>query len=163
VRKIPRDAARDKGLKTFFNGVPCPKGHIGPRRVHRGDCLECATIAIRNWGVNNRARKLAVQAKYHTDNATYIKEWHADYRKELRLGAITAYGLVCACCDEPRLEFLTIDHVKGGGRKHRAEIGSQFYRWLRDNNYPKGFRTLCYNCNCSIGAYGYCPHDKERA
>lgn len=158
--KLSRELARQKGLKTYYNGIPCPKGHVGARRVSKGDCLECANIAIHNWGIKNRSRKLAVQAKYRKDNAASIKEWHFDYRKQLRIDALVAYGTKCACCGETTIEFLTIDHIDGGGRKHRKEIGSQFYRWLRNNYYPEGFRTLCYNCNCSIGAYGYCPHQR---
>ena len=30
------------------------------------------------------------------------------------------------------------------------------------NNYPVGFRVLCWNCNCSIGMYGECPHQEEK-
>jgi predicted transcriptional regulator len=32
------------------------------------------------------------------------------------------------------------------------------YNWLKNHNFPSGFRVLCYNCNSSIGAWGYCPH-----
>jgi hypothetical protein len=59
---------------------------------------------------------------------------------------------------------LEIDHKYGYGKEHRIEIGvkphnsSAFYRWLRDNNYPKdytvngitykdGFRVLCRKHN----------------
>ncbi len=48
-------------------------------------------------------------------------------------------------------EWLTIDHINNDGAAHRKEIGeggTNFYRWLRKNNYPLGFRTLCWNCNC---------------
>lgn len=51
----------------------------------------------------------------------------------------------------------------GDGAQHRKERGSgiKFYRWLKNNNFPKNLnlRVLCFNCNCSIGAYGYSPHD----
>ena len=67
----------------------------------------------------------------------------------------------CQCCGDTTNEFLTIDHIEGGGNKHRKEInrrGSSIYRWLRQNRYPAGFRVLCMNCNHSFGHYGYCPH-----
>lgn len=69
----------------------------------------------------------------------------------------------CACCGEKHLEFLTIDHVKGGGTAHRRSIGSgsgAFFRWLRNEGWPKGFRVLCMNCNFSFGLFGFCPHQK---
>jgi hypothetical protein len=72
------------------------------------------------------------------------------------------YGWVCACCGETNNEFLTIDHIGGGGAEHRKAVGPHLYAWLVRNNFPEGFRTLCYNCNMAIGSYGYCPHEKER-
>lgn len=70
----------------------------------------------------------------------------------------------CACCGETKYEFLSIDHVNGGGQKHRAEIkkGSggvcSIHIWLERNDFPEGFQILCLNCNGAIGFFGYCPH-----
>jgi hypothetical protein len=75
--------------------------------------------------------------------------------QELRLNTMNIYGgCKCALCSETELVVLSIDHIEGGGVKHRKEIGngdanigaSKFYRWLRDNNYPPGYRVLCMNC-----------------
>ncbi len=85
-------------------------------------------------------------------------------RKKERANAISHYGDKCVCCGETIFEFLSIDHINGGGSKHRKELklqGTNFYRWLRDNNYPSGYRVLCYNCNLSLGFNGYCPHNKN--
>lgn len=73
------------------------------------------------------------------------------------------YGGKCACCGEDRHNLLTIDHVNGGGAAHRRAEGTHtIYGWLKQNNFPKeGFRVLCFNCNCSRGAYGFCPHEQE--
>lgn len=71
----------------------------------------------------------------------------------------------CTCCGEEHLEFLAIDHINGGGCKHRKELkslGLKLYRWLRENNFPEGYRCLCHNCNQSHGLYGYCPHEHDR-
>jgi hypothetical protein len=75
----------------------------------------------------------------------------------------------CACCGVEYIEFLTIDHINGGGAKHRRLLGSgslstgggHFYSWLKRNGYPNGYRVLCQNCNFSHGVFGYCPHDKK--
>lgn len=89
----------------------------------------------------------------------------AKYGKKLRLDCLVAYGGAepkCACCGERHLAFLAIDHIGGGGNKHRKEnnigSGKGFYCWLRRNNFPQGFRVLCHNCNMAIGFYGSCPH-----
>lgn len=58
--------------------------------------------------------------------------------------------MACAMCMEQRLPCLSIDHIDGGGNAHRKEIrksaGESFYRWLKSENFPPGFRVLCMNC-----------------
>ena len=74
----------------------------------------------------------------------------------------------CKCCGVKELVFLTIDHINGGGRKHLRKHsrelrgGYVFYRWLKKNNYPKGFQILCYNCNCGKRSSKKCPHKLKK-
>lgn len=73
--------------------------------------------------------------------------------------AFYSHGLPkCACCGEDALEFLSIDHIHGGGSKHRKSLTSTIYNWLKKNGFPEGYRVLCHNCNQSLGNLGYCPH-----
>ena len=86
---------------------------------------------------------------------------HSHVRK--RDEVFEAYGgYVCACCGETTREFLTIDHIHGGGSKHRKSLpGGHLYTWLRANNFPSGFRVLCYNCNIARSRdCGVCPHER---
>lgn len=62
-------------------------------------------------------------------------------------------GGKCACvrCSYDDIRALTIDHINGGGQKQRKESrvipsGTHFYSYLIKQNYPKGFQTLCTNC-----------------
>lgn len=98
-----------------------------------------------------------------------IKHQGKTYRETLKLDVFNHYKsrnyISCACCDEDHLEFLTIDHINGGGRKHRKQIskdlsGWQFYLWLKRNNYPSGFQILCMNCNFAK-SHGGCPHENR--
>ena len=88
------------------------------------------------------------------------------YRATLRLDVLTHYSggkPKCACCGLTFLEFLALDHIYGGGAKQKKIVGAHIYVWIKKNNYPDGFRTLCHNCNQSLGAYGYCPHDNPES
>jgi len=81
------------------------------------------------------------------------------YRDKNRELVFNHYGRQCACCGEKEIKFLSIDHIDGKGTKHRKEIKCRIYGWLVKNNFPKGFQTLCFNCNW--GRYrnnGICPH-----
>ena len=88
--------------------------------------------------------------------------WHKEFRTRVRKKVISHYGGKCECCGEDRYEFLAIDHIKGNGNKHRKkEKYTELARWLTQNNYPKGYRVLCHNCNMAIGFHGYCPHQTK--
>lgn len=88
----------------------------------------------------------------------------ARYRLIERLVCLLKYGNNdprCACCGLFNYEYLVVDHIDGGGRKHRKENhlnGRLIYHWLIQNNFPPGFRILCFNCNFSFGAHGSCVH-----
>lgn len=92
--------------------------------------------------------------------------------RKLKIEVFSAYGgCECACCGEKRLEFLTIDHVNNDGAAHRRKLfgesrqigGARFYRVLKRQGFPVGFRVLCFNCNIARGFYGQCPHEQERS
>ena len=103
------------------------------------------------------AREVMERWRSHPHNRGKIVERN---RRD-RLMVFKHYGLSCACCSENTYEFLSIDHINGGGRKHYLSIKMPMYRWLIKNKFPDGFRTLCYNCNFCLGHYGYCPHQNR--
>ena len=91
-------------------------------------------------------------------------------RQRLRFEVLQHYSKndppSCECCGENHIEFLSIDHINGGGQQARKTIlkgSGGLYSWLKRNNFPDGYRVLCHNCNQSLGAYGYCPHKKPNA
>jgi hypothetical protein len=67
----------------------------------------------------------------------------------------------CACCGESEYLFLTLEHINGGGNKHRLRVGN-VWRWLVRNGFPDGYKILCFNCNCALAFFGYCPHQLSR-
>jgi hypothetical protein len=90
------------------------------------------------------------------------KKKHDDeqrWRWELKIMALNHYSngtLKCVNseCEVPggskNLLSLQIDHIHGGGRRHAMQIrglGSHFYLWLYNNNFPEGYQVLCANCN----------------
>lgn len=122
-------------------------------------------------GRNNTCRTCRLQQvkSYQLEHAEEIKERQDNYRRDNKLSVLNAYGGKCSCpgCEENRPEFLTIDHIGGGGNKHRKEAGihggTSFYTWLKQRGFPQDkFRLLCYNCNCATGRVGYCPHQLEK-
>lgn len=112
-----------------------------------------------------RARSVARWQAAKAGDHVRLRAYGVTARKKLRLEVLAAYGNVCACCGEGRIEFMTIDHINGDGAAHRREKGvgrNGLYSWLKRNQWPSGFRVLCWNCNESLGHYGYCPHTRDR-
>ena len=58
-------------------------------------------------------------------------------------------------------EFI-IDHIEGRKKwKHgKDDRSDELYSWIKRNNFPKGFQTLCMNCNHAKGDSSKCPHQK---
>ena len=96
---------------------------------------------------------------------TRRRAWVRQSNRRLKREILEHYGKACACCKESHFEFMTLDHVNGGGNQDRLKIfgiksaaGTRFYRLLRKKGFPPGFRTLCWNCQLATGYYGRCPH-----
>lgn len=92
--------------------------------------------------------------KYYKQNKKYMGEYHKKKADNLRKDILFHYSngiMKCALCGYDNVLALCIDHINGGGLKQRRELkitgGTQFFRWLKKNNYPKGYRVLCMNCN----------------
>lgn len=139
----------------------------------------CCDLHQRKWHGRNDSRSKAEAHKKlglcrncsrPAENGTVLcgicnkrkKELCKKKRHEYKKLVLEYYGHKCECCGEFRSEFLAVDHINGGGKKHRRKIGENIHYWLVRNNFPKGFRLLCHNCNQSFGSFGYCPHNVER-
>lgn len=122
-------------------------------------CKKCLQEKGRILYARNKKKYKDKAIQWRLDNYEKSKEIRRRSNHKLRQMALDAYGRKCACCEESEEKFLSIDHKDGGGGKHRKEIGSShIYSWLKRNNYPTNFQTLCHNCNMAKGFYGKCPH-----
>lgn len=107
------------------------------------------------------------QRQYRADPEKFqqqARESQAKVRKRLREQLIEEYGGRCACanCPETNPAFLTLEHVNGDGKKHRAEVGSHSYADLRRRGFPReGYTLLCWNCNALTRFGRTCPHEEN--
>lgn len=127
-------------------------------------CVSCVKI---------RAAAAAWRRRVRREQPERARRWrrminernHRIYREE-RETVLRHYAggvLRCSCCGLQPYEFLTLEHVNGGGRQHRQQPhvrGGQLYHWLIRQNFPPGYDVLCYNCNCVKRVYDICPHQR---
>ena len=99
-----------------------------------------------------KSMQMAIYRSAHPEKA--FAQWlrQRDRNQNFKAEVLTHYGGgKCACvkCGESRMACLSIDHIEGGGNKQRVgnlRASTTFYRWLKAEGYPKGYQTLCMNC-----------------
>lgn len=102
---------------------------------------------------NHKERIKKATNKYYKSHREIVCARQAKRNASNKLEVIKHYsnnGILCCLCGETCLDCLTIDHINNDGNRHRKEInriGSSFYKWLIDNNFPSGYQVLCANCN----------------
>jgi len=87
------------------------------------------------WWRNNRERSLVIK------RAEALR---------VKIEVLTHYGngkLVCVQCGFNDIRALSIDHINGDGAiQKRLYHRNHIHRWLKLNNFPLGYQTLCMNC-----------------
>lgn len=145
-----KECGKVKPIEDFpVAGIIVP----GKPRYRGYKCKSCTYIWAAQRLRNQKANNPALRAKMLKRD----KDRHAKHRKLV----LDHYGRSCECCGESNECFLTVDHiVEINSKKKRQELGHNgIYQWLVRNNFPLGFRIMCYNCNCGRSKYdGVCPH-----
>lgn len=165
--KIGRSTDRSVRNKAEGRCVTCHrKGQLF--EAGRSVCTPCRDYH-KEWrrspeGLASNAKRCK---KWRTSNPERTKEFGKRYNQEAKQRAIVMYGNHCACCNETRLGFLTIDHMNNDGRSDRKSVGSgnggtRFYRKIVNMPKRNDLQVLCFNCNCGRQVNGgTCPHLDE--
>lgn len=135
-------AAEASGLKHYFTGKPCKKGHIGPRYVSTWRCVQCTVDRVIRWQCENPEKRAAKQSRYQAKKGKEqgLLESRRNHvterqRRETRLAELAGRPrpLVCDICNEPgaRDGVIAFDHCHTHGH---------FRGWL------------CDRCNTTLGA-----------
>lgn len=118
--------------------------------------------SVKKWRNENYEMFLEQKRRFYRNHKDDILSKYKTSYQKLKFDVFSYYSKgepKCSCCGEKTYEFLTIEHLNGGGTKHRKEIGaSNVLRYIKKNNYPEEFDVLCYNCNCSKSFNKICPH-----
>ena len=75
---ISREEARAQGLKRYFTGERCPRGHTAPRYVSTKQCVDCLLVWKRTWREANRDR---FNAQARAARAANPEKARARYKK----------------------------------------------------------------------------------
>ena len=149
----------DKTCKRCGEVRPFDQFVNNPSAVNGGNiCRPCRRQRDGERRAANREQFRAEQRAWREANREHVRAYGRKQQRELRDAVLEAYGGKCECYDERQHQFLTIDHINGGGTRHRKEVGRHVYAQLRREGYPDGYRVLCWNCNWAYRLAGSCPH-----
>lgn len=133
-------------------------------QVNRDQVLEQRRVQYQKDRQTRPEHLRSMRRRWKQANPDRVKASNDRYRLQVRMAALAFYGGSCACCGETEPKFLAIDHIGGGGTQHRRTTKiTEMARWLKQHQYPPGFRVVCHNCNLARGFYGACPHEATRA
>lgn len=126
--------------------------HRYSRFGHAMICKTCKLKYTRDWKNKNKDK---------------IRSYRKKRRNKIKQKVIDLYGGQCSCCGETIIQFLTMDHIEGGGSRDRRKSKNHIDIWRsmvkeyhEDSiNAKKKYRVLCFNCNCGrVLNNGICPH-----
>jgi Recombination endonuclease VII len=140
-----RTAARALGLKHYFTGRPCSKGHLEKRHL-TGTCVECGRAAVKRWeqrnpGEGNRRSREWQQRNPEKARLRSLKS----KRKAMGIPEAThACPTRCECCSVLLVQGKNIhlDH---------CHLTGKFRGWL------------CNRCNRGLGYFDDCIEGLEKA
>ena len=104
--------------------------------------------------IYNKDEKVKQQNEYKQteDGKEAVKKANKNYRLKLLNKALEYYSngkVVCNCCGETNLEFLSLD----------GNASLTFLKKIQALDYPEGYEVLCMNCDWGILQNdGMCPH-----
>lgn len=121
----------------------------------------------RSWDRANPEARQAIQARHDAKRSGTARrrQQNADVRQRRhirqRVLVIESYGGCCAFCGNGHFEHLTIDHINGGGKVHRASFGPKYrnvYDYLARTELRLDlYRILCWNCHMALTLYSISP------
>ena len=112
---------------------------------------------------HNYLKQLEILKSKWSNTKDAIRQRRATRRRKEKI--LNHYGRACVCCGETDTRVLGMDHINGGGSKHRKETGcgsgDNMNAWLIKNGFPAGVvQVMCFNCNDGKQVNGgTCPHE----
>ena len=101
-----------------------------------------------------KVRERLRQQLYRAERKDETNNYQRQYARMRKLKIINHYSNgtnECTLCGFDNVNALTLDHIDGNGNKERQQLnnkgGTPFYRYIFKNNFPNGYRVLCWNCN----------------
>lgn len=81
MKIITRKEAKEQGLKFYFTGKSCCRGHVCERRIINWRCIECEKKRDKNRNPRNTESDKKRRKEYYENNKEYLLEQKRKYNK----------------------------------------------------------------------------------
>lgn len=111
---------------------------------------------MRQYYERHKVKMVSKTQFYRLLRPEYYSDYAKKFRKSRRESILLAMGGSCIQCGFDDLRALHIDHINGGGNKHRKSLNgasTTYYRNLLKEleadsiQFAKKYQLLCANCN----------------
>jgi hypothetical protein len=115
------------------------------------------TVYHKKWLKANPEKRREYENRYIAKNRNKVNARRRKWRREtgydkirnrlIRERVIKKYGGKCRCCGTKIFQFLSFDHIKGRGKKHRDKLiatGQKLILWLDKRKKLKSIQLLCH-------------------
>lgn len=158
---IGRKEARNRGLKRFFTGICCSKGHTCERMVSNGDCVQCMGVRNGKRYRDNPAYRLKVLKRtlknYRNDPEKFRERSRRQYLKSpenFRAHSANSnakrQGSAGRLKGADILAVLFSQHFKchcGKSIERKYEVDHKIPLWKKGPNSIGNIQCLCFDCH----------------
>jgi len=88
---LSREAAKEQGLKFYFNGIPCQKGHLVERYTATRRCVICSKVYTKIYHETHKAKLQKYLKEYQLKNKVILAKKKKTYQ-DARKPEILAYA-----------------------------------------------------------------------
>jgi hypothetical protein len=124
---------------------------IGLRQVRKTRCKWGHEYAPENTYTDKNGYKTCRMCMARPEVAIKAAKYHTDAKIQVLSHYSPNEILGCSHegCGVSDLDMLTLDHLNNDGAEHRdthkISGGSSTYSYIKKNDYPDGYQTLCWN------------------
>lgn len=124
---ISRTDAKNSGLKRYFTGQPCSRGHVAERTVCDHACVECGRIKSRDPSLRIKRREYmaAHQRKYRSKHPDRVRAYEGKRDKAQRAKRVR---IIRSINPEPHRTSL-----RKSFQKHKAKRVAEARQWRNRN------------------------------
>lgn len=115
MNTISKKKAKETGLKRYFTGKPCRRGHILERFVSSGACIKCTEVNARAWSRSHPEIVRAMRKSWAERNP----ERHRENRKALLA--------------RPHVKASQAKRSRKWHEENREKSNDNHYRWVERN------------------------------